>query len=52
MIAPVVVGLVASVLPYVSFAALFGPAAGVVAVMVFGAVGFIAWLTTLILSAR
>ena len=32
MIAPVVVGLVASVLLYVSFAALFGPAAGVVAI--------------------
>ena len=52
MIAPVVVGLVASVLLYVSFAALLGPAGGIVAVMVFGAVGCMAWLTTLILSAR
>jgi hypothetical protein len=52
VIAPVIVGLLASVLLYVVFSSLFGPAAGVVALMVFGAIGFTAWLTTLILSAR
>ncbi len=44
--------LVPSVVLYISFAALFGPAAGVVAILVFGAVGFIAWLTTIILAAQ
>ena len=39
MIEPIVGGLVASVLVYLAMAALFTPTAGVVAVLVLGAVG-------------
>ncbi len=52
MIEPIVGGLVASVLVYLAMAALFGPVAGVIAVLVLGAVGTAALVGMHILAAR
>ena len=52
MIAPIIGGLVASVVLYVVLAALFNPEVGVLAVLVLGAVGFVALLVTHVLAAR
>ena len=52
MIEPIVGGLVASVLVYLAMAALFTPIAGVIAVLVLGAVGTAALVGMHILAAR
>ena len=52
VIAPIIGGLVASMVLYLVFAALFGVEAGVLAVLVLGAIGFAGLVSTLILSNR
>ena len=52
MIAPIVGGLAASVVLYLVVAALFGVEAGVLAVLVLGALGFVAFVVTHVLAAR
>ena len=52
MIEPIVGGLVASVLVFLAVAALFGSTAGVVAVLILGAVGTAALVGMHILAAR
>ena len=52
VIEPIVGGLVASVLVYLAVAALFSPIAGVIAVLVLGAVGTAALVGMHLLAAR